>query len=159
MPAVLMYKKDKNNMLVFSNLADKHAEYDLIKKQVFGMQHKASYYKTFATLQVKDQDIVALKEKHIKSFYKELVAYYKIANGFVTDFDAMPLEVQQALLDMAFSLGITKLKNQYKNMNTHIKSKDWTKAAAESARSGIGKRRNDYVENLFLAALNPTKNP
>ncbi|MBC7010241.1 hypothetical protein BIZ38_17490 [Pseudoalteromonas sp. BZK2] len=144
-------------MLVLASLAEKDAEYDTIKKQHYG-RYLASYCKPYTTLVMKDHDIVIQKEKHIAAFYRELVGYYNTKNGFSTHFDAMPLEVQQALLDMSFNLGITRLKSQYINMNAHIKKEKWADAALQSNRIGIQTQRNLYVKNLFLKAQASAKN-
>src|SRR5690554_2588275 len=158
MASVPLYKKGANNVLVLASLAEKHAEDDTIKKQPYG-KYLASYYKPYTTLVMKDHDIVIQKEKHIASFYRELVGYYNTKNGFSTHFDAMPFEVQQALLDMSFNLGITRLKNQYINMNAHIKKEKWGDAALQSNRIGIQAQRNLYIKNLFLKAQASAKKP
>ena len=152
MASVPMFKKGKNNLLVAASLAEKHTEYDTIKKQPFGKRYGASYYKKHTTLTMKDADINTQRDKHIMSFYKELTGYYSTANGFNKAFDAMPVEVQKALFDMVFNLGITKLKNQYVNMNGFIKSEKWKDAAKQSNRLGISGTRNKYVADLFNAA-------
>ena len=154
---VPMYKKGKSNSLVLATLIEKNAEYDAIIKQPRGKL--ASYYKPYSNLVMKDHDIVTQKEKHISSFYSELARYYNAKNGFATHFDAMPSEVQQALLDMVFNLGITRLKNQYVNMNTHIKNEKWGDAALQSNRLGIQAARNIHVKRLFLAAQAKVKKP
>jgi hypothetical protein len=151
MASVTMYKSGVNNTLVLASLSEKYAEYDTIKKQAYG-NFSANYYKQYTTLIMRDHDIGIQKEKHILSFYTELAGYYTKANGFVSDFDSVPLAVQKALFDMVFNLGITRLRTQYVNMNASIKKEQWANAAAESKRIGIGLRRNAYVESLFLSA-------
>lgn len=49
----------------------------------------------------------------------------------------MPHPVQQALFDMIFNLGITKLRKQYVKMNDAIRKENWAAAADESKRLGI----------------------
>ena len=154
MSSVIMYKKGVNNLLVLATSAEKHAEYDAIKKQRFGRSYGASTFNKHATLIMKDADINAQRDKHIQSFYKELTGYYTTTNGFTTAFDAMPSEVQKALFDMVFNLGITKLKNQYVKFNGFIKSEKWDDAAKQSNRIGISPTRNKYVFDLFRTAHN-----
>ena len=152
MGAVTMYKKGTNNLLVLATDAEKHAEYDSIKKLSFGRGYGANSFKKHTTLIMKDVDMNAQRDKHIQSFYKELTGYYITANGFTAAFDAMPIEVQKALFDMVFNLGITKLKNQYIKLNGSIKLEKWDDAAKQSNRIGISATRNKYVFDLFKAA-------
>lgn len=151
MAFVVMYKKGANNTLVLASLIEKQAEYDTIKKQPYGQNRTANSYKAHTTLVMKNHDIVAQKEKHILTFYGELAKYYTTTNGFAKNFDAMPHPVQQALFDMIFNLGITKLRKQYVKMNDAIKKENWADAAAESKRLGIDGSRNTYVDKLFRA--------
>ncbi len=108
---------------------------------------------------MKDADINVQRDKHILSFYKELTGYYTTANRFVKAFDSMPVEVQKALFDMAFNLGITKLKNQYVKFNGFIKLEKWDEAAKQSNRVGISPVRNKYVFDLLKAANKKVKTP
>lgn len=154
MSTVTMYKRGANNLLVLATAAEKHAEYDAVKKLPFGRSYGAASFKKHTTLIMKDLDINTQRDKHIQSFYKELTGYYTTANGFTKAFDAMPAEVQKALFDMVFNLGITKLKNQYIKFNGFIKSEKWGDAAKQSNRVGISPTRNKYVFDLFKAAQN-----
>jgi len=150
-----MYKKSaNNNLLVLATAAEKHAEYDAIKKLPYGRSHGAASFKKHTGLIMKNVDINAQRDKHIQSFYKELTGYYTTANGFINTFDAMPTEVQKALFDMVFNLGISKLKNQYVKFNGFIKLEKWDDAAKQSNRVGISPIRNGYVLNLFKTAYN-----
>ncbi len=159
MSTVTMYKKGANNLLVLATLAERHAEYDVIKKQPFGRSYGAASFKKHTTLIMKDADINVQRDKHILSFYKELTGYYTTANRFVKAFDSMPVEVQKALFDMAFNLGITKLKNQYVKFNGFIKLEKWDEAAKQSNRVGISPVRNKYVFDLLKAANKKVKTP
>jgi GH24 family phage-related lysozyme (muramidase) len=159
MSTVAMYKKGANNILVIATAAEKDVEYDAIKKQPFGWNYEATSFKKHTTLIMKDEDINAQRDKHIQSFYKELTGYYTTANGFTKAFDTMPSEVQKALFDMVFNLGITKLKNQYIKFNGFIKSEKWDDAAKQSNRLGISPIRNKYVFDLFKAAHSKQPTP
>ncbi len=152
--SVPMYKKGANNLLSLATDAEKYTEYDNIKKQAFGRSYTAASFKKYTTLVMKDTDMDTQRDKHIQSFYKELSGYYTKANGFAKAFDGMPLEVQKALFDMVFNLGITKLKKQYTKMNDFIKTTSWEDAAKQSNRIGISATRNKYVFDLFKAAHN-----
>lgn len=152
MSSVTMYKVGTNKVLVPASAIEKHAEYDAIKKLPFGRSHGAASFKKHTTLIMKDGDINLQRDKHIQSFYKELTAYYTTANGYAKAFDSMPVEVQKALFDMVFNLGITKLKSQYIKFNGFIKSEKWDEAAKQSNRVGISPLRNKYVFDLLKAA-------
>lgn len=159
MTTVVMYKKGVNNLLTLAKLPEKQAEYDAIKKQSFGRRIGASSFKKHTTLIMKDADINIQRDKHIQSFYKELTNYYTITNGFAKSFDTMPSEVQKALFDMVFNLGLTKLKNQYTKFNTALKTKQWGNAAKQSNRFGVSAMRNKYVFDLLLAAQKQISKP
>jgi GH24 family phage-related lysozyme (muramidase) len=77
--------------------------------------------------------------------------------AFLPSVDSLPQPVQQALLDMAFNLGVPRLHAEYFGPNCHfgpaILRGDWTTAAAESARRGIQPERNQYTAELILSAL------
>lgn len=154
MSVVTMYKRGANNLFVLATPSDKYAEYDAIKKLPFGPRYGAASFREHTTLIMKDIDINTQRDKHIQSFYKELKGYYATANGFATSFDAMPTEVQKALFDMVFNLGITRLRNQYIKFNGFIKSEDWGGAAKQSNRVGVSPARNKYVFDLFDSAQN-----
>lgn len=160
MATVTMYKKDAKGMLVLATATEKQAEYDAIKKLPFGRAYGAASFKKHTTLIMKDVDINTQRDKHIQSFYNELTSYYTTSNGFNTAFDSMPIEVQKALFDMVFNLGVTKLKSQYVKLNDAIKKEKWDEAAKQSNRIGISPARNKYVLDLFKAAYNnKPKNP
>ncbi len=159
MTTVIMYKKGPNNLLILATGAEKHAEYDAIKKLSFGRSYGATSFKKHTMLIMKDVDINAQRDKHIQSFYKELTGYYTTGNGFAKAFDSTPVEVQKALFDMVFNLGITKLKTEYVKFNGFIKLEKWDDAAKHSNRVGISPVRNKYVFDLLKAANNKVKTP
>lgn len=65
------------------------------------------------------------------------------------DYDSFPNDVQLALLDMIFTLGSLK---DYKNMKIYIKNRNWSAAAFESYRNGVGEKRNMQTAKLFFDA-------
>lgn len=158
MNTVKMYKIETNNTYVLATVAEKYSEYDSIKKRPFGKSYGAASYKKHTTLIMNVFDINVQRDKHIQTFYKELTGYYAKNNGFSKSFDDMPIEVQKALFDMVFNLGITKLKSQFVKFNGFIKSESWDDAAKQSNRIGISPIRNKYVFDLFKAASNKRHN-
>jgi hypothetical protein len=82
---------------------------------------------------------------------KELSQAKTDAKSFFPDFDKLPDTAQWALVDMAFNLGGTGLKNFVKlkaALEKALQSKkkdDWEAAAAESKRKDIQPSRNDAI--------------
>ena len=71
------------------------------------------------------------------------------------DFDAFPPQVQRALVDMAYNLGVGKL-GQFHHLIAACNQHDWETAARESHRKvkadGHGEQRNVWTHDLFMAA-------
>lgn len=121
----------KNNIAFTpATLKEKQEEYDTIAKQV--KNYKAGWYKKHCKLVMKDADINIQLKKHIKVFYKELSSLYNKANGYAIEFDSMPEEVQIALFDMIFNLGLIKLRTTFSKFNKAIKQKDWMKQRSKA---------------------------
>lgn len=133
---------------------EKRAEYQFV--QLNGPDNprrfKASYYKQFTRLIMLDDDIDALLLKHINNCYQELEQLYNRQNGFQSNFDEFPDEVQLALFDMMFHLGMTNLRTSWPKFNGAIKIEDWRTAAVESWRIKVPTARNNYVRDLFSIA-------
>lgn len=69
-----------------------------------------------------------------------------------TDFDGMPIEVQKALFDMVFNLGLTTLRNTFVQFNAAVKKEAWDVAAKQSHRPDVNLDRNQSVKRLLMAA-------
>lgn len=156
MDEVPLYRKDE---LVPANSFEKQEEYKAIKGQPFGRDYPARYYQAKAVMFMRDDDISAQRDQHIQTFYWELKRHYTTANGFSSELDDMPEEVQLALFDMVFNLGITKLRNQYIRFNDALKAERWKDAAAQSNRLGIQPGRNQYVRTLLMTAATNKQPP
>jgi GH24 family phage-related lysozyme (muramidase) len=130
-----------------ATMKEKEDEYDNISKQP--IKYKAYWYKQHTKLVMKNEDIDALLDKHIESFYKELNGTYKKSAGYYDDFDNLSQEVQLALLDMIFNLGAKAIVKKFPNFDNAIKAGDWSKAAGESNRPEVNMDRNDYVKQLL----------
>lgn len=133
---------------------EKRAEYQFV--QLNGpdnpSRYKASYYKQFTRLIMLDKDMEAILIKNIDSLYGELSLLYNETNGYLSNFADFPDEVQLALFDMIFNLGMTNLRTSWPKLNGAIKVEDWKTAAAESRRRQVSPVRNNYVRDLFLLA-------
>ncbi|CAD5366128.1 Pesticin domain-containing protein [Rubrivivax sp. A210] len=133
-----------------ATLAEKQADYDAVAAQAVGF--KASNYRKYTKLVMREPDIDALNLKHIDTFYGELSNAYRKSAGATMDFDAMPRSVQMALFDMAFNLGVPKLVSVFQNFTKQIRAGNWKGAAEQCDRPQIGAARNQYVKGLLLAA-------
>jgi GH24 family phage-related lysozyme (muramidase) len=66
--------------------------------------------------------------------------------------DGYPDSAKQALLDMAFNLGVSGLLHRYPHLGIAIESKNWLLAAEACHRLGISNERNNWTKNLFISA-------
>jgi len=121
------------------------ADWDAVASQPFGKKYAAGYYaqftKTYLTLEfcetLFDQDI----EQKIAEVRPRFDA-----------FDTYPQPAQEAILDMAFNLGVAKLYNVFHNLRQAILDEDWSKAAQECHRTKIDEARNEATKQRFLNA-------
>ena len=132
-----------------ATLKQKQDEFDTIAKQP--KKRKATWYQQHTQLWMRDVDIDGLLNEHIASFYSSLARVYCKAKGYPKDFDALPQNVQLALFDMIFNLGVTGL-TKFAQFNNSIKDGDWNKAATQCRRLGVNDGRNEYVKKLLLTA-------
>lgn len=79
---------------------------------------------------MRDADIDAQRDRHIDSFYRELVAIYRRSRGYVDNFDKLPPPVQIALFDMIFNLGAYRIVHVFRRFDAAIRAGDWVTAAA-----------------------------
>lgn|SRR5262249_16520206 len=121
--------------------AEIEKDYNSVKAASKGMI--ASKYKKFTQL-----DATGGLDARLK---KELTQAKSDAKSYYPDFDKLPDGAQWALVDMAFNLGGTGLKQFVKlkaALDKAMQSKakeDWEAAAKESHRSGIQSSRNDAI--------------
>lgn len=148
--AVMLYTTKNGVPMSPATLKQKQDEYDNIIKQK--RNYRASWYKQFCTLVMKDADIDFQRDNHISSFYKELTVIYSKANGYQSNFDNMPPEVQKALFDMIFNLGATRLTSVFTKFNSAVKQDKWDEAARQCNRPDVSPTRNNYVKGLFNTA-------
>lgn len=119
-------------------------DYSNIAAQVKGMA--ASSYKKFTQLEMSEEDIDVLLDQRIDEF----------VNGLQTQlagFAQFPDPAQQALLDMAFNLGLSGLVRKFPKLTQAASEQDWQTCAAECERRGISEQRNQSTRELFASAL------
>ena len=147
---VPMYTAQNGQAVAPASTIQKQLEFDHIIKQK--RNYRASWYKQYCKLIMKDSDIEIQRDRHINSFYAELSTQYSTGAGYPKSFDFLPRQVQLVLFDMIFNLGATKLKSQFIKFNTAIQNEDWLTASVECHRPQVSLSRNTYVKNLLQSA-------
>ncbi|MBJ2065220.1 hypothetical protein [Serratia odorifera] len=92
-----------------------------------------------------DNEIGSLATKHINRDRAAL-------QGLYAGFDSFPRSAKVALHDMAYNMGISKLRNGFPRFNDAVNRRDWAAAAAESHRVGISDDRNNATREQLLRA-------
>jgi GH24 family phage-related lysozyme (muramidase) len=105
----------------------------------------ASFYKQFTTLHLTDATIDTLLTEDLERVVTGLT-------GKLPDYGSYPEKVQEALVDMAFNLGLNGLMTKFPKFIGHIKQRDWKAAAGECKRGGISDARNNEIKQLLLDA-------
>lgn len=116
-----------------------------VKAQQSGML--ALHYRQFTTLDMLDDAIDRLLESDIARMETGVRANF-------TGYDSYPGPAQDALLDMAFNLGVNGLVSHFPKLRAAAQALDWNTCAAECHRNGIGEERNQKTKALFLQAAN-----
>lgn len=131
--------KQTGNML---NAYQKEKLYYQIMQDISGGNFKE---KSYANLEISKTDIYNQFERNLFQSYTELT--HKIS-----DFDKLPVYVQQALVDMQFNMGNRNFsEKKWPNLFQAIKKHDWHKAAVEaSQRKDVQKDRRNWTYNMFL---------
>ena len=119
------------------------AEYENVKKQKPALI--AQSYKKHTELELAQTNIDALLESRILEFKSGL-------RSNLPNYDSCPVSAQEALLDMAFNLGINGLINKFPTLVRNVKSEDWNGCAKECKRRGISDQRNLETQHLFEQA-------
>jgi len=110
-----------------------------------------------------------LDEPYITERFSQLVTkFWGELHLELPDFDAYPMPVQYALLDMIFNLGRgtewmdhgkTKRSglHQYRELRKALDAGDWKKAGDSSHRKGIQDRRNQRIRTWFYAGASSSQ--
>ena len=104
----------------------------------------ASHYRACSDLNLPETAIDELLDNDIVNFTAEL-------RKRLPKFDSYPDSAQDALFDMAYNLGLGGLL-KFHNLLAACDAGDWERAAQESARNGIGVKRNPGTAELFRQA-------
>lgn len=108
--------------------------------------YTASYFASMTTVRITEEDARAITIAHIQGNLDS-------AREAFTDFDDYPIPAQEAILDMAYNLGISSAGvSKFPTFNKHIRNKDFAAAATESNRPQLRHSRNIHVRELLLLA-------
>lgn len=105
----------------------------------------ASSYRSATRLVLPDEAIDQLLDQRVDEFMDGL-------GRQLPGFEQFPEGAQQALLDMAFNLGLGGLTRKFPKLMRAAKNQDWQTCAAECSRRGIGDTRNAATRALFDGA-------
>jgi GH24 family phage-related lysozyme (muramidase) len=119
------------------------AEHVRISQQQKGLV--AQRYLPFTTLDMPDSAIQDLLSADIA--YVEAGVRSKF-----TGYDDYPEPAQDALLDMAFNLGVDGLAGHFPRLRAAAEVRDWATCAAQCHRAGISEERNEKTQALFESA-------
>jgi len=119
------------------------ADYAGVSRQQKGLL--AARYRQFTTLDMTDaaiQDLLSADIAGVEAGVRSKFAGY----------DDYPEPAQDALLDMAFNLGVTGLATHFPRLKAAAEARDWATCAAQCHRNGISEERNEKTRALFLSA-------
>jgi GH24 family phage-related lysozyme (muramidase) len=123
--------------------ADIQADFDAVSAQTPGMA--AGFYKRFTKLTLPEVEIDNLLNSRVTDFLTQLEAAFP-------DFAAYPEPACAAIFDMAYNLGLDKLKTEFPHCCMAIRGKNWATASAQCHRIGIPQSRNDWTAAQFQQA-------
>jgi GH24 family phage-related lysozyme (muramidase) len=118
-------------------------DYESVKKRKVGL--RARSYREFTKLDLPDVAVNELFAGRIEEFKRRL-------NAFYPSFADYPATAQLAMLDMAFNLGTSGLRNKWPKLNDAIDRQDWAAAAANCTRPDANGVRNARTIALFQKA-------
>ena len=101
-----------------------------------------SFYKKDTRLHIADATIDTLLSDDLGRVVDGLT-------GELPGFATYPVKAQEALVDMAFNLGLNGLMTKFPKFIELVKRGDWKGAAGESRRNGISNSRNEGIKTLL----------
>ncbi|MBV9301622.1 MAG: glycoside hydrolase family protein [Acidobacteriaceae bacterium] len=116
------------------------SDYAKVESQQRGML--AEHYRPFTALDMTPSAIDELLSLDIATMEAGVRAAF---HGY----DTYPAPAQDALLDMAFNLGVNGLVTKFPHLKAAAEAGDWQTCAAECRRNGISDARNEKTRTLF----------
>jgi GH24 family phage-related lysozyme (muramidase) len=104
-----------------------------------------AYYEQHTTLRITDAVVDAIQDLDIATFTALL-------KGAFASWDVFPDAAKEALLDMAFQLGVAGLKSKFPVLTLAARAMKWYICAKQCHREGIAEWRNQATADLFLKA-------
>jgi GH24 family phage-related lysozyme (muramidase) len=120
------------------------AEYANVSRQQKGML--AARYQEFTALNMTDAAIQDLLSADLAVIEAGVAARFAGYAGY-------PEPAQDALLDMAFNLGVAGLALHFPHLKAAAEAHDWATCAAQCHRNGISDARNQKTMALFQSAV------
>jgi GH24 family phage-related lysozyme (muramidase) len=112
-------------------------DFEKVSQQAAG--RLASFYKQFTKLDLPENAIDAVLHTKVEEFLASISAKFP-------DFNSYPAQACAAIFDMAYNLGVEKLTSEFPNFSKAVKARDWSGAAGECQRRGIGDARNNWTK-------------
>ena len=104
-------------------------------------------FEPLTSIEISEADAVTKAWNDARAFIEELKM-----QRFYREFDTFPVTAKMGLLDMIYTLGLTKLLAKFKVFNPAVRRRDWKLAASESSRSSVSASRNQIVQQWFEQA-------
>ena len=104
-------------------------------------------FKPLTNIVISEADAVIQASNDMQTFINELKM-----QRFFREFDTFPVTAKMGLLDMIYTLGLTRLLDQFDTFNPAVRRRDWKLAAVESSRKKIASSRNQIVQQWFEQA-------
>ena len=104
-------------------------------------------FKPLTNIVISEADAFIQASNDMQAFIIELKM-----QRFFREFDTFPVTAKMGLLDMIYTLGLTRLLAQFHTFNPAVRRRDWKLAAVESNRKKISASRNQIVRKWFEQA-------
>ncbi len=96
-----------------------------------------------SNLRIDNKEANKMMDKHLEKNLKDI-------KNEVPNFDKLPKEMKEVLMDIKYNTGNVQKEN-WPNLHEAIKNKDIENAAKEVSRADIGKIRNDWARETILS--------
>jgi len=111
-------------------------------------REKAKPASSFAGL----TDLILAETDIYRLAQQDIASHEHLLRGKFPDYDRYPAAVQEALLDMIFSMGLNKLMTGCPRFVAAVRAQDWATAAAHSGRRQVQGSRNLAIAGKLRSA-------
>lgn len=123
------------------SISEALADYRLLKEQPQG--RAASFYRPLVRARLSEDAMREIFARKLLELHRGLGSW-QLAR--------CPQQVQVALLDMAYNLGVSGIE-RFHNLKAAVLRQDWAAAAEESRRRGVQDARNAATRAAFMGAV------